>query len=93
MLPAVQFVVDKLSLSLQVPAGVAYSNYTMSQKPGDNVTTNPKSPGFTISRLLTSGIYIPLSEALLMFYQVCASMPDSCTHVCVCDSVDECIAT
>lgn len=51
-------------------AGVLYSNYATSQTPGDSSGISPKSPAFTLQRLLTSGIYFPLSEAVVMFYQV-----------------------
>ena len=55
-------------------AGVAYSNYTMRNSSSSIVNDKGERTGFDLGRLLRSGIYIPISEALLMFYQVSNSV-------------------
>jgi len=52
------------------PAGLAFSNFVKRQKDASDSAAAAPS-GMDLGRLLRSGLYVPLSEALLMFYQVC----------------------
>lgn len=58
-------------------AGLAYSNYQMRNSTSAIVNDKGEKTGFDMGRLLRSGIYIPISEALLMFYQVSVFHPET----------------
>jgi ubiquinone/menaquinone biosynthesis C-methylase UbiE len=49
-------------------AGLAFSNFVKQQRGGSSGAATAPS-GMDLGRLLRSGLYVPLSEALLMFYQ------------------------
>lgn len=59
-----------MTMKRRVSAGVAYSNYVAQRAPADTTTVGAESSGMDVGRLVRSGIYVPISEALLMFYQV-----------------------